>query len=74
MKIEKTVKSIVSKLKEYNIHHEVSGDQFTFVLAPTATIHTNNCTIEIYKDQVTVNEIPVIDIEDMISEVLAVEA
>lgn len=73
MKIEKTVKAITSELNKHSIPHEVSGDKFTFAIAPTATIHTANCTIEVYKDQVSVNEIPVIDIEDMISEVLAVE-
>jgi hypothetical protein len=73
MNIKQTVKAITKKLQEYSINHEVSGDEYTFSVAPTCSIYTTNCTIEVYKDQVSVNEIPVIDVDDMLLEVLAVE-
>lgn len=73
MKIEKLVNQIAQKLNIHNITHEVLGDKYTFAYSPTCTIHTNNCTIEIVKDQITVNEKPVNDIEEMIDEVLEVE-
>lgn len=74
MSIKQTVKTITKALQEHNINHEVSGDEFTFSIAPTCSIYTANCTIEVYRDQVTVNENPVIDVDDMISEVLTWES
>lgn len=71
--IEKLVKSISEKLNTYGYVHEVAGDKTTFAIAPTATILTENCTIEVYKNQITVNEKPVLDLDEMIDEVIEVE-
>ncbi|KAF6630529.1 hypothetical protein H6F38_13945 [Paenibacillus sp. EKM208P] len=68
MKIDKLVKQITKKLDSEGLYYEVSGDQYTFVI-----IHTNHCTIEIHKNSITVNEQPVVDIEEMMEEVMEVE-
>ncbi|MDP9675211.1 hypothetical protein J2W97_001194 [Paenibacillus jamilae] len=73
MKIEKFVEQITTKLDSEGLYYEVSGDQFTFVISPTCTIHTNHCTIEIYKNSIKVNEQPVAGIEEMMEEVMDVE-
>ncbi|MEK4427794.1 hypothetical protein MHB54_00895 [Paenibacillus sp. FSL M7-0802] len=73
MKIDKLVKQITKKLDAEGLYYEVSGDQYTFIISPTCTIHTNHCTIEIHKNSITVNERPVADIEEMMEEVMEVE-
>ncbi|MGV6935982.1 hypothetical protein ACWA2B_10750 [Paenibacillus sp. CMM36] len=73
MKIDKLVKQITKKLDSEGLHYEVSGDQYTFVISPTCTIYTNHCTIEIHKNSITVNEQPVVDIDEMMEEVMKVE-
>ncbi|WP_036653655.1 hypothetical protein, partial [Paenibacillus pini] len=70
--IEKLVNSISEKLNTYGYEHEVTGDKTTFAIAPTATVLTENCTIEVYKNQITVNEKHVMDLEEMINEVIEV--
>jgi hypothetical protein len=70
---KKTVQAIEKALKSSNITHEpINYDVFLFN-ATGYTILTNHCTIEITTDQITVNEKPVDNIDDMIYEVLAVE-
>ncbi|MWV44943.1 hypothetical protein GRF59_15075 [Paenibacillus sp. HJL G12] len=71
--IEKLVNSISEKLNTYGYGHEVAGDSTTFVIAPTATILTEKCTIEVYKNQIKVNEKSVLDLEEMIDRVIEVE-
>lgn len=71
--IGKLVKSISDKLNTYGYEHEIAGDKSTFAIAPTATILTENCTIEVFKNQIKVNEKHVLDIEEMIDEVIEVE-
>ncbi|MDR6779379.1 hypothetical protein J2W98_003659 [Paenibacillus peoriae] len=73
MKIDKLVKQIIKKLDSEGLHYEVSGDQYTFVISPTCTIHTNHCTIDVYKNQITINEKLVDGLDEMIDEILAVE-
>jgi hypothetical protein len=73
MKIDKLVKQITNKLDAEGLQYEVSGDQHSFAISPTCTIHTNHCTIEIIKNQITVNEKVADDIEDMIDIILEVE-
>lgn len=73
MNFEKRVQVISIKLNTFNIQHEVLGDNFMFAFSPTCTIHTNNCTIEVYKNQITVNEKPVSDLDEMVDKVLVVE-
>ncbi|OMD09843.1 hypothetical protein [Paenibacillus odorifer] len=71
--IEKLVKSISDKLNTYGYEHEIAGDKFTFAIAPTSTILTNNCTIEVHKKQIAVNEKLVSNLDELIEEVIEVE-
>lgn len=71
--ITKTVDSIIKALNKNNIKHEIQGDMYTFALAPTCTIHTSLCTIDVWKDEIKVNEKIVSGIEEMISVVIEVE-
>lgn|GEM_PF-4406060 len=73
MKIDKIIKQITKKLDTEGLYYEVTGDQHTFAISPTCTIHTNQCTIEIIKDQITVNEQSAEDIEEMMEMILEVE-
>ncbi|MFE6075742.1 hypothetical protein ACFVQB_14820 [Paenibacillus sp. NPDC057886] len=73
MKIDKLVKQITKKLDAEGLNYEVTGDQHTFAISPTCTIHTNQCTIEIVKDRITVNEHPAEDIEEMMEMIFEVE-
>ncbi|WP_340032527.1 hypothetical protein NSQ20_11725 [Paenibacillus sp. FSL K6-1122] len=73
MKIDKLVKQITKKLDAEGLKYEVIGDQHTFAISPTCTIHTNQCTIEIIKDRITVNELPVTDVDEMMEEIMEVE-
>ncbi|WP_339193999.1 hypothetical protein MKY95_19470 [Paenibacillus sp. FSL P4-0176] len=73
IKIDKFVKQITKKLDAEGLQHEVTGDQHSFAISPTCTIHTNKCTIEIYKNNITVNEQPVADIEEMMVEIMEAE-
>lgn len=74
MKIDKLVKQITKKLDSERLYYEVSGDQYTFAISPTCTIHTNQCTIDIRKNKIAVNEQPVANIDEMMEEVMEVEA
>jgi len=71
--ITKTVNNVIHKLETNNISHEVVGDKFTFAISPTCTIHTDQCTIDIHKDQINVNENRVSDLDEMIDVILEVE-
>jgi hypothetical protein len=73
LKIDKLVKQITKKLDSEGLHYEVTGDQYSFAISPTCAIHTNHCTIEIYKNSIKVNEQPVADIEEMMEEIMEVE-
>ncbi|WP_440110296.1 hypothetical protein [Paenibacillus sp. QZ-Y1] len=75
MKIDKFIKQITKKLDAEGLNYEVIGigDHHSFTISPTCTIHTNHCTIEVIKDQITVNEQPVTDIEEMMEEVMELE-
>ncbi|ASA22731.1 hypothetical protein [Paenibacillus donghaensis] len=73
MTIQKLVNSVTRTLSSNNIKHEVSGDEQTFTISPTCSIYTNNCTIEIYKDEIKVNEKLVDDLDEMIDIVIKVE-
>ncbi|WP_063563017.1 hypothetical protein [Paenibacillus sp. O199] len=73
MKIDKIVKQITKKLDAEGVQYEVIGDEHSFAISPTCTIHTNHCTIEINNNQITVNEKAADDIEDMIDLILEVE-
>ncbi|PYE51606.1 hypothetical protein HUB98_06205 [Paenibacillus barcinonensis] len=73
MKIDKFVKQVTKKLDAEGVKYEVIGDEHSFAISPTCTIHTNNCTIEINKNRITVNEKAADDIEDMIDLILEVE-
>lgn len=42
-RINKLVNKITSKLDVEGLHYEVTGDQHTFAISPTCTIHTNHC-------------------------------
>ncbi|MFS0855181.1 hypothetical protein [Paenibacillus taichungensis] len=66
MKIDKFVKQITKRLDAEGIQHEVVGDQHSFAISPTCTIHTNQCTIEIHKSSITVNEQVVGDLDELI--------
>jgi hypothetical protein len=68
--ITKTIENIVNKLNEHNITHEILGDHHTFAIAPSCSIHTEFCTIDVWKDQIKVNEKTVDDIADMIKLIL----
>ncbi|MDQ0168749.1 hypothetical protein [Paenibacillus tundrae] len=54
--ITKTVKKVVQMLESHGIEHEVLGDSRTFAIAPSCSIHTQHCTIDIWKNEVKVNE------------------
>lgn len=73
MKFINFVEKITKKLESSKIKHELLGDAHTFLIAPTCTIHTDNCTIEVWKEQITVNEKIVDDLDDMIYEIRTVE-
>lgn len=73
MKIDKFVKQITNKLDSEGLQYEVTGDQYSFAISPTCTIHTNQCTIEIHKNHITVNEQPVSGIEEMVKAVMELE-
>ena len=66
------VKKVERILTQHHINFETIGDDVTFAMSPTATIRTNNCTIELYKNEITVNEQPT-TLDDFIYDVLAVE-
>lgn len=70
---KKTVKAIEAKLKEYKINYEPIDYDLSFTYSVGYTILTDNCTIEVYKDQITVNEKPVADINEMIEMVVKIE-
>ncbi|ATF13660.1 hypothetical protein A616_17230 [Brevibacillus brevis X23] len=70
---KRTVKEAEKALKSHNVKHEPIDYDVFLLNAISYTILTNNCTIEICNDEVTVNEIHVNDINEMIEEVLSVE-
>ncbi|MGC6586152.1 hypothetical protein ACPV3A_14440 [Paenibacillus sp. Dod16] len=70
---KRTVNAIEAKLKENEILHEPI-DYTPFLFNSIGhTILTDNCTIEVYKNEITVNENPVNDLNDMINMVIQVE-
>jgi len=70
---KRTVKEVEKALKSHNITHEpIDYDAFLFS-ASSYTILTDNCTIDVCNDEITVNEMHVDDINEMIEEVLSVE-
>jgi hypothetical protein len=72
MRMRGQVKKVEQVLKKHGIPFTSSGDEFTFAISPTAEIHTPNCTIELYQNEITVNEQPT-TLDDFIYDVLAVE-
>lgn len=70
---KKTVKAIETKLKEYEIEYEPIDYDLSFIYSVGHTVLTDNCTIEVYKDQITVNEKPVSDVYEMIDMVIEIE-
>ncbi|OMF76699.1 hypothetical protein [Paenibacillus glucanolyticus] len=69
---KRTVKAIEAKLKENEIVHEPI-DYTPFLFNSIGhTILTDNCTIEVYKNEITVNEKPVSDVYEMIDMVTQV--
>ncbi|MGG0793811.1 hypothetical protein ABE137_07370 [Brevibacillus laterosporus] len=70
---KKTIKRIEKALKDNNIKHEqINYDVFLFN-ASGYSIYTDNCTIEVCKNIIAVNEKQVKGMDEMINEVLAVE-
>lgn len=73
MNIEKFVKKVTKKLDAEGLCYEVTGDKHSFAISPTCTIYSNQCTIEIHKNSITVNDQSVIDIEEMMEAVMELE-
>lgn len=71
--ITKTVQAIKQHLNVHNIEYDVLGDNQTFAISPTCTIHTQHCTIDIWKNQIQVNEQEVSDLDEMMTMILQVE-
>ncbi|RXZ78157.1 hypothetical protein EBB07_29320 [Paenibacillaceae bacterium] len=72
-KLEKNIKAISRKLEIYGYKYEVFGDKYTFAYAPTAAILTENCTIDLYKDKISVNGTKVESVEEAIDIVIEIE-
>ncbi|WP_064199010.1 hypothetical protein [Brevibacillus brevis] len=72
-KTKRTVKEAEKALKSHNINHEPIDYDVFLLNAISYTILTDNCTIEICNEEITVNEIHVDDIREMVEEVLSVE-
>ncbi|MFC8688192.1 hypothetical protein [Brevibacillus porteri] len=70
---KRTVKEAEKALKSHNVKNEPIDYDVFLLNAISYTILTDNCTIEVCNDEITVNELHVDDINEMIEEVLSVE-
>lgn len=69
-KLEKNSKKIIQFLDQNNITYQSS---ISTPVAPTGTIWTPKCTIELYKGNITVNEIACDDVETTTSVIAKAE-
>lgn len=71
---KRLVNRIKRALERYNIQYEATDSALSYGMAPTATILTEWCTIEVYRGHVEINDKPVNSVAELVQIVLDVEA
>lgn len=70
---KRLVNSIKKALEKHGIQYEAIDSALSYGMAPTATILTEWCTIEVYRGHVEINDKPVNSIAELMQMVLDVE-